>query len=254
MTFGGSLVARVRAVLLQWVLAGTPTVARFQRACGVTSDGPTSWLLHPIFSIGGQLGNEVRHCTCASCVCDSAPAAVHDWTQQHYTRFGSRCASHSPAQTFFILFLPWMQWDFDAEVGRKTVTTWMFIQYFGQVIKDLLELPRPARAGVIDAAGLAAAWRFSRPSKKGARALSDNADGTWGDAHGVMVLEPFYAAEYGMPSTHAMNAVGLPWATFAHAALSGRYSGSLSVCVGVESGALRTAGVAQVADCPTLRR
>ena len=49
----------VHAMLAAWVEAGIPTVAAFQKLCGVTQDGPTRPLLHALFVFGAALGNEL---------------------------------------------------------------------------------------------------------------------------------------------------------------------------------------------------
>lgn len=176
-------------------------------------------MLHAIFSFGSSLGNEL----------------------------------------FFVLFLPWLIWEFDVEVARRSMLCWAVLyvsgcwlvarrlrldprvptltpphpspprpQYVGQVAKDVCLLPRPRAARRINAAGLCAACCRARPQSN-LVSLSSNSDGTWSspDARGVICLEVHYAAEYGMPSTHAMNSLGLPWAVYFWAARSGRFTGSL---------------------------
>lgn len=77
-------------------------------------------------------------------------------------------------ELFFITFLPALFWFVDFNVGRRVVTAWAFAYWVGQVLKDSLKLPRP-------------------------------------DKEVVIQLEHHYAAEYGMPSTHAMNAILMPF-------------------------------------------
>ena len=77
MSTSDTYVTRLRAWLLAWVIRGTPSVARFQRACGVTAQGPTNWLLHPIFSLGAQLGNEVRSLCCRAAQRVGLPLCAH---------------------------------------------------------------------------------------------------------------------------------------------------------------------------------
>lgn len=62
----------------------------------------------------------------------------------------------------------------DSFVGRRLIIVWVGVMYIGQAFKDIIKIPRPA----------------SPP---------------------VVVLEPEYAMEYGMPSTHAMTGVALPF-------------------------------------------
>ena len=138
---------------------------------------------------------------------------------------------------------------------------WSFLYFVGQATKDLCRLPRPAFARKVNAAGFAAACRRPKPrttaiaapmatttsssSLKFAAAainlpppLSDNADGTWNgsgsglSSSGVICLEEHYSAEFGMPSTHAANSLGLPWAVVLWSARSGRCAASIPVlCV-----------------------
>jgi hypothetical protein len=101
---------------------------------------------------------------------------------------------------------------------------WAVVYYLGQAAKDVCRLPRPAFAKKLNAAGLTAAMRALPSAAK----LVDNADGTWdgsaagGSRAGVICLEAHYAAEFGMPSTHAANSVVLPWAVVMWSLSSGR--------------------------------
>jgi sphingosine-1-phosphate phosphatase 1 len=76
-------------------------------------------------------------------------------------------------ETFYATFFPFWFWNIDSAVGRRMVLVWVIIMYFGQVLKDIIRWPRPA----------------SPP---------------------VVILEPEYAVEFGMPSTHAMVGSALP--------------------------------------------
>lgn len=75
---------------------------------------------------------------------------------------------------FYAIFFPFIFWNFDQALGRKVMTIWVFLMYIGQCLKDLIKSPRPS----------------SPP---------------------VVTLEPKYAIEYGMPSTHAMIGAGIPF-------------------------------------------
>ena len=109
---------------------------------------------------------------------------------------------------------------------------WGFLYYLGQASKDLCRLPRPAFARKLNAANLTGAWRSTATKKT---LITDNADGTWNgsasgqSAAGVICLEAHYAAEYGMPSTHAVNSLGLPWAVVLWSVRSGRCQAPLSL-------------------------
>ena len=76
-------------------------------------------------------------------------------------------------ELFYASFFPIWFWNIDSAVGRRLVLVWVIVMYFGQALKDVVKWPRPA----------------SPP---------------------VVILEPEYANEYGMPSTHAMVGSALP--------------------------------------------
>jgi len=149
-------------------------------------------------------------------------------------------------ELFFITFMPFLFWEADASVARRVVLQWGVAYYVGQALKDVLMLPRPPAAVVLDNAGVEsvlAAWRTPRNLRGGvedegedddaaakrrkrrgaADAAAGAAAGAGGaggagagaggapEAAGVVRLERHYETEGGMPSTHAMNAVSMPW-------------------------------------------
>ncbi|XP_073674408.1 sphingosine-1-phosphate phosphatase 2 [Garra rufa] len=75
-------------------------------------------------------------------------------------------------EVFYITFLPSIHWNLDPFLCRRLVNVWAVVMYIGQVMKDILKLPRP-------------------PSPP------------------VVKLETRVDAEYGMPSTHAMAATAI---------------------------------------------
>ncbi|XP_054154486.1 sphingosine-1-phosphate phosphatase 2-like [Oppia nitens] len=77
-------------------------------------------------------------------------------------------------EMFYASFFPIWFWNIDSAVGRRLVLVWVIIMYFGQALKDVIKWPRP-------------------------------------ESPPVVVLEPEYAVEYGMPSTHAMVGSALPF-------------------------------------------
>jgi len=77
-------------------------------------------------------------------------------------------------EAFYILFYPMMLWNIDGVLARRVCVFWGMFMYLGQATKDIVRWPRPA----------------SPP---------------------VYRLEERYALEYGMPSTHAMVAAGMPF-------------------------------------------
>ncbi|XP_018603885.2 sphingosine-1-phosphate phosphatase 2 isoform X2 [Scleropages formosus] len=87
----------------------------------------------------------------------------------YYLFLGSAELGH---EMFYITFLPCIHWNLDPFLCRRLVNMWMVVMYIGQVMKDMLKMPRP----------------LSPP---------------------VVKLEPRVNAEYGMPSTHAMAATAI---------------------------------------------
>ncbi|XP_050084167.1 sphingosine-1-phosphate phosphatase 1-like [Anopheles aquasalis] len=76
-------------------------------------------------------------------------------------------------EIFYATFIPFWFWNIDSAVGRRVVMVWSAIMYVGQSLKDVIRWPRPS-------------YPVTRLQKK------------WG-------------LEYGMPSTHAMVAVAIPF-------------------------------------------
>ncbi|XP_029026420.1 sphingosine-1-phosphate phosphatase 2 isoform X2 [Betta splendens] len=99
-------------------------------------DGPRyrvrNWLLHFLFLFSAGLGHEVFYITC----------------------------------------LPCLHWHLDPFLCRRLVNMWAVVMYVGQVMKDVLKLPRPRSPPVVK-------------------------------------LEMRVNAEYGLPSTHAMAATAI---------------------------------------------
>jgi len=175
-----SLFQRAHSFTSKWVSSGTPTVIAFQRACGVTSNGPTIPLLHLLMVIGAGLGNEL----------------------------------------FFISFLPFLFWEVDDSIARRIIMQWGIVYYVGQALKDMVQLPRPPASIVIDAAGIESVVKMLQRSPK---SLLENKNTTTttttnssnvkshNKEEGVVRLERHYETEGGMPSTHSMNAMSMPW-------------------------------------------
>lgn len=89
----------------------------------------------------------------------------------------------------------------------------------GQVLKDIFMLPRPK------AVTIEKIQKFAKKSTSSSESF---------DADGnpiVYRLERHYETEYGLPSTHAMNALQMPWFIMYLCAKNDRYSGSLSILV-----------------------
>lgn len=76
-------------------------------------------------------------------------------------------------EIFYACFIPFWFWNVDGFVGRRFVFVWMTLMYVGQALKDL--------------------WRSPRPPKP------------------VVKLQSKWGAEYGLPSTHAMVGISIPF-------------------------------------------
>lgn len=76
-------------------------------------------------------------------------------------------------EIFYATFIPFWFWNIDSAVGRRVVLVWTVVMYIGQGFKDIIRWPRPGY-----------------PVKK---------------------LQTKWAIEYGMPSTHAMVGVSIPF-------------------------------------------
>ncbi|XP_031617143.1 sphingosine-1-phosphate phosphatase 2-like [Contarinia nasturtii] len=76
-------------------------------------------------------------------------------------------------EIFYATMIPFWFWNIDGAVGRRVVFIWSVIMYIGQVLKDIIRWPRPGRP--------------------------------------VHRLQNKWSIEYGMPSTHAMVAVAMPF-------------------------------------------
>ncbi|XP_063533562.1 sphingosine-1-phosphate phosphatase 1-like [Cydia strobilella] len=76
-------------------------------------------------------------------------------------------------EIFYATFIPFWFWNIDGAVGRRVILVWTVCMYIGQGVKDIIRWPRPGY-----------------PVKK---------------------LQTKWAIEYGMPSTHAMVGVSIPF-------------------------------------------
>lgn len=112
-------------------------------------------------------------------------------------------------------------------MARRVAWLWGSAYYIGQMLKDLLMLPRPPAAIVVDAAGpssVIAAWTTPRTTPREGATKGARYDGGK-PATGVVRLERHYETEGGMPSTHAMNAISMPWLIVHLVTTSGRFEG-----------------------------
>uniref|UniRef100_UPI0037E780DE sphingosine-1-phosphate phosphatase 2 n=1 Tax=Semicossyphus pulcher TaxID=241346 RepID=UPI0037E780DE len=100
--------------------------------------------------------------------CSRPQYEVRNWLL-HFLFLVSAGLGH---EIFYITCLPIIHWSLDPFLCRRLVNMWTVVMYVGQVMKDLLKLPRP----------------LSPP---------------------VVKLETRVDAEYGLPSTHAMAATAI---------------------------------------------
>ena len=77
-------------------------------------------------------------------------------------------------EIFYLTFFPFIFWNLDEYLGRRLVFLWGVLMYLGQCSKDIIQWPRPPSPPVI--------W-----------------------------VEKRYQWEYGMPSTHAMVGLLIPY-------------------------------------------
>ncbi|XP_011059161.1 PREDICTED: sphingosine-1-phosphate phosphatase 1-like [Acromyrmex echinatior] len=77
-------------------------------------------------------------------------------------------------EIFYSTFLPFLFWNIDGAVGQRVVLVWGIIMTIGQILKDIICWPRPACPPVVR-------------------------------------LQDKWSQEYGMPSTHAMVGLTIPF-------------------------------------------
>lgn len=93
-------------------------------------------------------------------------------------------------ELFYSLSFSYCYWNVDSFVCRRLMLVWAILMYCGQAMKELIRWPRP-----------------SGPS--------------------VIILEPAYSFEFGMPSTHAILALSIPVNMFT--ILQSRYDFSVTL-------------------------
>ncbi|OTF76193.1 sphingosine-1-phosphate phosphohydrolase-like protein, partial [Euroglyphus maynei] len=76
-------------------------------------------------------------------------------------------------EVFYALSFSYLYWNLDSFICRQLMLIWAILMYTGQALKDIIRIPRP-------------------------------------NGPNILILEPQYALEYGMPSTHAMLAAMVP--------------------------------------------
>ncbi|XP_066906115.1 sphingosine-1-phosphate phosphatase 2 [Halyomorpha halys] len=99
-------------------------------------------------------------------------------------------------EIFYATFIPFWFWNIDGAVGRRIVMVWTIVMYIGQGLKDIICWPRPS----------------SPP---------------------VFRLQKKWALEYGMPSTHAMVGVSIPFSVLLYTMQRYEYPFLIGLCVAV---------------------
>ncbi|KAJ8982898.1 hypothetical protein NQ317_004328 [Molorchus minor] len=98
-------------------------------------------------------------------------------------------------ESFYSAFIPFWFWNIDGAVGRRVVLVWTIVMYIGQGIKDVLCWPRPGPP--------------------------------------VVRLQNKWALEYGMPSTHAMVGVSIPFSVLLYTMNRYQYNVAIGLCVAI---------------------
>lgn len=77
-------------------------------------------------------------------------------------------------ETFYASFFPFWLWNIDGAVCRRVLSVWAIVMYCGGAAKDIVRWPRPRSPPVVQ-------------------------------------FDKCYSAEYGMPSTHAITGMSVPF-------------------------------------------
>ncbi|KAI3378809.1 hypothetical protein SNEBB_000808 [Seison nebaliae] len=88
-----------------------------------------------------------------------------------------KLAACTGGETFNCVFMPVVYWFWQSDVARRMCLIWGSLMYIGQAMKDILKIPRPQTPIVHH-------------------------------------LEKAYVTEYGMPSTHAIVAICIPYTLY----------------------------------------
>lgn len=87
-------------------------------------------------------------------------------------------------ELFYTISFSYCFWNIDQFICRRLMLVWAILMYIGQALKDIIRWPRP-------------------------------------NGPDLLILEPAYSFEYGMPSTHAILSLSMPVNLFL--ILYGRY-------------------------------
>uniref|UniRef100_UPI003AADE3BB sphingosine-1-phosphate phosphatase 2 isoform X1 n=1 Tax=Centroberyx gerrardi TaxID=166262 RepID=UPI003AADE3BB len=166
-------------------------VARFQRRCGLflieaahhsggktrVSTGTQTHADKPRGQLKDRRDHQEKHSNCNVKYEENGGAVGGRGRPQYEVRnwllyFLFLLSAGLGHEFFYITCLPCIHWNLDPFLCRRLINIWALVMYVGQVMKDVLKLPRP----------------LSPP---------------------VVKLETRVDAEYGLPSTHAMAATSI---------------------------------------------
>ncbi|XP_040901654.1 sphingosine-1-phosphate phosphatase 2 isoform X2 [Toxotes jaculatrix] len=188
-------------------------VARFQRRCGLflveaahhsrgRTRAPTGTSVYtgkPRGQLKGSWDHEDSNSNykykengCALSDCSRPQYEVRNWLL-HFLFLFSSGLGH---EIFYITCLPCLHWNLDPFLCRRLVNMWMVVMYVGQVMKDVLKLPRPRSPPVVK-------------------------------------LETRVDAEYGLPSTHAMAAIAISFTLLLSAPLRIQFQFEVGLLIAV---------------------
>ncbi|XP_076629269.1 sphingosine-1-phosphate phosphatase 2 [Colletes latitarsis] len=200
-------------------------VAKIQTAFGVKIHYRTNLKEHEDDScnmtreiVSRELEHDLNNC---SLNCEESKKNGHVLTEKKSVDFASTCASNdeqkrlssiagNPNYTisnyfwyylflfgtelgdeiFYCTFIPFWFWNIDGAVGRRIILVWCIVMTTGQTLKDIIRWPRPACPPAVR-------------------------------------LQTKWSEEYGMPSTHAMIGVSIPFSVVLFT--MNRYIYSLSI-------------------------
>ncbi|XP_055685157.1 sphingosine-1-phosphate phosphatase 2-like [Lutzomyia longipalpis] len=98
-------------------------------------------------------------------------------------------------EIFYASFIPFWFWNIDGAVGRRMVMVWALVMYIGQGLKDIIRCPRPG--------------------------------------YPVQKLQKKWALEYGLPSTHAMVSIAIPFSVLIYTLDRYQYSATVGIVISI---------------------
>lgn len=162
-------------------------VAKIQRFFGVDTESISSKQLAPRFNenqskiiekngIKQENGKRCRHASPESIDCDEKSSIEEGRLpiNNYFWYYLFLFGTELGDEMFYCSFIPFWFWNVDGAVGRRIILVWSIVMTVGQAMKDILCWPRPACPPAVR-------------------------------------LQSKWSQEYGMPSTHAMVGVAIPF-------------------------------------------